>query len=285
MGNLGMKLKSAEALVGQMHLKMNIDEKYWMSEACDELAVRVQRWGFASSNRRAIIRGSGLEMFLEIVKLWEKDEIVIRSAFRALLNTLAEPGSIEHLLEMGGRQIIDQAMQLHKEEPQIKGVGTKIMYALLGKGAYVAMKDVKRVSKAIQYTVPLSVADTIHVEEGKRKRFVVEDTDDPNDMELGQKKGVMRVVASMKKFSHDLVVQEGGIEAFMLLARKGLNPRVIVEAEGIEALVASMTGYPKNYRIQWRGLSTITDLCAHLAVCSELGKRGAVNVVMNAYER
>jgi len=159
------------------------------------------------------------------------------------------------------------------------------MYALLGKGAYVAMKDVKRVGKAIQYSVPLPVAETINIDDNKKKKFMVDDTEDANNLEVGQKKGVLRVVASMKKFSHDLTVQEGGIETFLLLARKGVNPRMIVESEGIEALVASMTAYPKNYRIQWRGLATITDLCENLSICSELGKRGAVNVVMNAYER
>ena len=185
---------------------------------------------------------------------------------------------------MGGREIIDQAMQFHKEDPTIKGDGTKIMYALLGKGAYVAMKDVKRVGKAIEYSVPLPVAETIQLDENKKKKFVVDDSEDANDLAAGQKKGVLRVVASMKKFTHDLTVQEGGIETFMMLARKGINPRVIVEAEGIEALVASMTAYPKSYRIQWRGLSTITDLSTNKSICSELGKRGAVNVVMNAYE-
>jgi len=117
MGNLGMKMKSAKALTDQMHLKLTEDEKYWMAEACDELTVRVKRTGFASSNRRAIIRASGLELYLEIVKLWEKDEIVIRPAFRALFNTLAEPGSIEHLLEMGGREVstIEATQQLQQQ--------------------------------------------------------------------------------------------------------------------------------------------------------------------------
>jgi hypothetical protein len=70
-----------------------------------------------------------------------------------------------------------------------------------------------------------------------------------------------------------------------VLARKGLNKRHVVEADGIEALVGAMNGYPKSYRIQWRGCATITDLCESEAVCSEMGKRGAVSVIMNAYER
>ena len=167
MGNVGMKLKTTEALTNQMHLHCNKDENYWMADACDELNGRVKLMGFAASNRRHVIRASGLELFLEIVQLWEDDEIVIKPAFKALLGIIQEPGAIEHLLEMGGREVIDKTLNHFKDDPTIKADGTKIMYALLGKGAAVAMKDVKRVTKQIQYTVPLGVAQTIMIEDKK----------------------------------------------------------------------------------------------------------------------
>ncbi|GMI02676.1 hypothetical protein TrLO_g11503 [Triparma laevis f. longispina] len=287
MGNLGLKLKGTRALTDQMQLKCNEDEKYWMADACEEIGKRCKSMAFGHLHRTACIKASGLELFLEIISLWEKDEIMIRPAFRALLQIVPEEGACEHLLEMGGRDVIDRAMNNHKEDPQIKGDGTKIMYALLGKGALVAMRDVTRVNKAIEYSVPLSVAETIQIDNGKRKqkRFNQAEEDLDHDLEKGQKAGILRVVTSMKKFSHDTSVQVGGIETMMVLARKGLNPRDIVAAGGVEALVAAMTSYPKSYQIQWRGCATITDFCDSLAICSELGKRGAVAVVMNAYER
>jgi len=119
----------------------------------------------------------------------------------------------------------------------------------------------------------------------KKKKYIEEDESLESDLEKGQKAGLLRVVQNMKKFSHDLAVQEGGIETMMMLARKGLNKRHVVDAEGIEAMVSAMNGYPKSYRIQWRGCATITDLCESKPVCSEMGKRGAVTVIMNAYER
>jgi len=279
-------LKGTKALTEQMHLKCNEDEKYWMADACEELGRRFKGMGIGDLHRRSCIKASGLELFLEIIALWEKDEIMIKPALRALLHLIPAEGACEHLLEMGGRDVIDRAMNAHKEEPNIKGDGTKIMYALLGKGAFVAMKDVKRVGKAIEYGVPLSVAETIQVDNGKKKKkFVEVDEELDHDQVRGQKVGVLKVVTSMKKFSHDLKVQIGGIETMMLLARKGLNPRDVVAVDGIEALVAAMTAYPKSYQVQWRGCATITDFCDNMAVCSELGKRGAVTVVMNAYER
>lgn len=289
MGNLGMKMKGTQALTEQMHLKCSEDDKWWMADACDELNKRVTTLGFATRNRRAIIRASGLELFLEIIQIWEEDEILIKPAFRALLHVVPEPGACEHLLEMGGREVIDKAMSFHIEDPQIKGDGTKIMYALLGKGATVAIKDVKRVGKAIKYRVPLAVAESITIDDGKtkKKRFKAEEDegDSEEDIKRGQKAGVTRVVNSMKKFSHDLQVQVGGIETMMVMARKGMNPRDIVAAEGIEALIAAMAAYPKSYQIQWRACATITEFSRALPVCSELGKRGAVTAVMNAYER
>lgn len=263
MGNLGLKLKGTRALTDQMQLKCNEDEKYWMADACEEIGKRCKSMAFGQLHRTACIKASGLELFLEIISLWEKDEIMIRPAFRALLQIVPEEGACEHLLEMGGRDVIDRAMNNHKEDPQIKGDGTKIMYALLGKGALVAMRDVMRVNKAIEYSVPLSVAETIKIDNGKRKqkRFNQAEEDLDHDLEKGQKAGILRVVTSMKKFSHDTSVQVGGIETMMVLARKGLNPRDIVAAGGVEALVAAMTSYPKSYQIQWRGCATITDFC------------------------
>ena len=115
---------------------------------------------------------------------------------------------------------------------------------------------------------------------------MVADEELETNLEKGQLAGIRRVVSNMKKFSHDVTVQEGGIEAMMALARHGLAPRQIVSAEGIESLTNAMNGYPKSHRIQWRGCAVVTDLCrASDAVCSELGKRGAVASVMNAYER
>mmetsp|Transcript_2236 Transcript_2236/g.4583 ORF Transcript_2236/g.4583 Transcript_2236/m.4583 type:complete len:409 (+) Transcript_2236:165-1391(+) len=290
MGNVGMKMKSTQALTEQMHLKCNEDEKYWMADALDELKGRVTTMGFKAKNRRDIIRASGLELFLEVIRLWEEDEIIIKAAFRALLNVVPEPGACEHLLEMGGRELIDKAMNNHIEEPQIKADGTKIMYALLGQGATVAIRDLKRVERAIQYKVPLAVAESIKIDDGaKKKKFKVaapeEEGETDEDMKKGQKIGIVRVVMNMKKFSHDQQVQILGVETMMTMARKGLNPRDIVSAEGIEALVSAMGGYPKSYQIQWRGCATITDFSQSIAVCSELGKRGAVTAVMNAYER
>jgi len=107
--------------------------------------------------------------------MWEEDEIVIKAAFGALLHIVPEPGTCEHLLEMGGRDLIDKAMSNHVEEPKIKGDGTKIMYALLGQGANVAIRDLKRVERAIQYKVPLAVAESIKVrlskESGARSKW------------------------------------------------------------------------------------------------------------------
>ena len=84
-------------------------------------------------------------------------------------------------------------------------------------------------------------------------------------MKKGQKIGIVRVVMNMKKFSHDQQVQVLGVETMMTMARKGLNPRDIVSAEGIEALVAAMGAYPKSYQIQWRGCATVTDFSQSIA--------------------
>ena len=136
-----------------MHLHLDPDSKYWMAEACSELDIRARLPFLAAANRRDIIKASGLELFMEIIRLFETDEVVIKPAFRALVHIIPEPGAVEYLLEMGGREVVDGCLNYFKDDPLIKADGTKIMYALLGKGAAVAMKDVKRVTTQFVYTV------------------------------------------------------------------------------------------------------------------------------------
>lgn len=93
-----------------------------MADACEELGRRFKLMGpMASTHRRSCIKASGLELFLEIIAMFEKDEIMVKPAFRALLYLVPAEGACEHLLEMGGREVVDRAMIAHKEEVRGRG--------------------------------------------------------------------------------------------------------------------------------------------------------------------
>jgi hypothetical protein len=186
--------------------------------------------------------------------------------------------------------VIDVAMQANIDDISVKTDGIKIMNLLLSKGATVALKDVMKIGKMLEFNVPLDIAEKIQIDlkasKKKEKATTYTIEEDVGDLANQQLVGLTKVVKAMIKFTHDAKVQEAGLETFMILARHGNNVRDIVPTEGIETLVNAMNMYPKVYRIQWRGCACITDLAVRDAgVCSELGKRGAVQAVMNAYDR
>lgn len=294
MGQLVFKTKTTSGLTNTVHLKLNVEEKLFVASACEEIRFRCSMLGLAAANRRAFIRNSGLELFLDIIRLFQEEENVIAKVFPALFAVLREPGSVEYLLEIGGREVVNNAINFHIQNSSIKADGAKIMYTLLGKASVVAVRDIKRIQTSMLYKLPLSVAETMHVKDVK----ISEKVDNPvafgapepekegeEDLEYGQKEGISRVVTSMKKYTNDQNVQVGGIEAMLVLAKHGVNPRIIVSAMGIEQLVSTMTLYSRNSRIQWRACLVITTFCdVSLPVCSEMGKRGIIPAVMSSYD-
>ena len=50
-------------------------------------------------------------MLIDVVKLWLHDDVVVRTALRALFPLASNDGDeAEHILQMGGRQLIEDVM-------------------------------------------------------------------------------------------------------------------------------------------------------------------------------
>ena len=62
----------------------------------------------------------GIELLLDVIKLWTQDEVMVRAAVRALTPLAKDTGDeAEHILELGGRAIMDEIQQLHRQDNDV----------------------------------------------------------------------------------------------------------------------------------------------------------------------
>ena len=67
-----------------------------------------------------ILDEGGIELLLDVIKLWTTDEIMVRAAVRALTPLAKDTGDeAEHILELGGRAIMDEIQQLHRQDNDV----------------------------------------------------------------------------------------------------------------------------------------------------------------------
>jgi len=291
-----------------MHYSLVPSERDFMVDACDALYRRAHSRFNRHKHCEDILEEGGIELLLDVIKLWTQDEVMVRAAVRALTPLAKDTGDeAEHILELGGRAIMDEIQQLHRQDNDVLKECKQLLNVLTKKGSAIAVKEMRKLMVAMDYIKnqtlinnllgkehgAMSVADEVkeelkpHLEDDGEKAAKMKHGDE-HDMltwlyTLDYQKVTVTIAAHMSRYHSELSVQEAGCEAWQEYAATATDLRPVLTSGGCGAVVKALEKFKAKRRLVWKGLMAVAQMASHEILCSELGKRGAIATVVDMF--
>lgn len=250
--------------------------------------IRPLQFCLIGQQRKKVIKAGGIELFLELLKLYEKDEVLVAIVLKTLLSLLKENGAAEEILDKKGKDAIEMVGLSHAEDKEITKESLEVMKKLGTAGMNLAVEESRKIEKAVTLGIPLGAVDKIFNDMAGRNAKVapMEHMSKPSmTIATTEEDALARLVESMKNFAANELMQEHNIDTLLLYSRSVDDIRPLIESNGVEALVKVMQANLESSRIQWRGCRAIADLSADASLCGELGRRGACEAAIQAFRR
>lgn len=300
-------------LVEKMQVSLVPSERDFILDGCDVLRSRAAQRFSRNQACQAIMDLGGIELLLDVLNEWGGDEVVVRAAVRVLTPLATAVGEeCEHILELGGRGMVERVKERHSADDEVQAVCRALLKVLLGKGAVVAVKEIRLSIFCVVNHVEFSQASSLMRLGGKnrgqgtnssgeaRRSFDglgaggdEKDDDGSHDPSAETRKKeksqeadfeiIQVVTGHMAQHASELDVQESGCDAFIALGR-GAHVGAMLKSNGIELVVKAMNRFNKEFQLQWKGCVAI----AHMAersegLASELGKKAAISALVATF--
>jgi len=312
MSMIMLRLSSTKDLVSRMSYSLVLSERDFILDACDVMYARANAPIGKAMYCAAIAENAGVELLLDILKLWLHDDVVVRGALPPLtaLASNAYGTEAEVILELGGRKLVEEIMERHNADDDVLSYARKLMKVLTGKGAAVAVKEMRLCVFCVMNGVDFSQAVRLVASNNRRERsggggpaaqIAPEEepstsTDAINAESLeaedkrrkveNDKQMLETVVKHMRKYHAEKEVQGLGCEAFVEFGKRA-DPASMLTSGGIECVAQALRRFTTppdvEFSIVWKVCLAVSYLAKHEVLASELGKRGVVPLLLAAF--
>lgn len=309
-----MRMTSTQTMTERMQMSLVPAERDWMLDACEQLGNRC----FALIGRkkacRAVVAGGGLELLLDMLRMWRADEIMVRATLRTLTAVAANDAEdAGQILDIGGRRVIEMIDELH-EEGEVRLESRRLLQVLTKHGAKSALREMKKLMVALEYIKNQALlkehqagSAEVQLESGVQ-RMLQQDEERNKEADAAEQSNKNKargseadmlawlykldyqtlcatVCSHMKLYHTEIKVQESGCEVWTEFARTASDMKPLLQSGGCLCLSKAFEQFRTRPQLVWKASSAIAAMARHDVLSSELGKRGCVQLLVEAYHK
>ncbi|CAN0442706.1 unnamed protein product [Pylaiella littoralis] len=315
-GSWGLRFVPTYDLMEQVHVCLVPSERDFLLDSLDEIHRRCNSLNNGKKHAAAFQEQGAVEALLEMLGIFKLDEVFLRQAVRTLVPLCGCDDTIlDHFLELGGREALEETLDMHKVDPQICEDGRALTSAIHRYARGVAKRDAARVSEACRYCstcrclvdCPVFLGptgnrlspDLDHPQQcfrpGIGKRLVYRGCSgeggamstsyeedgviDPVSDDLVR---IQRLLEHMEKYPKILDMAEPCVDALIAVGKSAATEAVL-QSRCVFKLLKAMKAFPQARSLQWKGLLAMTHLAKKDEVCFDLGKAGAVQLLVKMW--
>uniref|UniRef100_A0A7S1XZG2 Uncharacterized protein n=1 Tax=Phaeomonas parva TaxID=124430 RepID=A0A7S1XZG2_9STRA len=283
-------------LVDQLFIILSPEERSNILDGLDELARRALFSPVAHSNRLRMVDLNTTELCLETLKLFFRDEIMVRTAVRILSRLTKEAEGAMRLVDLKGEDAIQEVLDRFGNDDDTMAVCQRTLKNMNEQGAIVATRDMRRALRMFMLRDEFKNAEANFTEEDRRRlkeSFEERPTLTPPPMFVEEKdpgfmseeKMISVVRKHMTTFEKNITVQNAALEVVLLMSKLGGDvPMYILNGDLCQGVVGAMLTFPRNRTIMWKGCMCVHIVHDILELQSEYGNAGAIKAISKLFK-
>lgn len=284
-----IRMMDTPTLINKMHGSLEPSDRDFALDACESVWRRVRFWPTRKRSLTAIYEFSGVDMLLDVLKVWMQDIPVAVSAIRALTKIVRHSQSeADHILELGGLMLTEDCKNAHSDDREVQDATNDLTTVLTQRSSALAEREIRLCCACAIHNVDMQCgAELGRIMSANRTQRAGSAVDGAS-----RRRGaadlstlVQTVLRHMRGHYWSVQVQDVGLDALTELCRRAENVEsALLSCNAPEVVVEAMSKHPKSARIQWKACLAITFMASQPPLSSDLGKRGVVKALKFTFE-
>lgn len=292
---LQIRFMPNRTLVNKMLGSLNPNGRDLIIDGCDSIRRRVRSEvpGQSKKNRKELTDSGGLDVLIDVLKLWLEDAPVSGRAAKALMWVVRKSptdSEADQLLELGGLKLAEKLKDLHQDDLELQKSAKELMKMLSSRAGALACKEI-RICK-------FCALNNMDMDSAKRLGQLVNPFQRDAGLGYSRKDAMVskatkhadisalveRVLAHMREHIKESNVQEFGLEALIEFASDHDDGGALLQDRSAKCVVEALGAHPDQYNVSWKGCVAIQTMCLKKSLSSELGKAQALPALKKVYE-
>ncbi|KAJ8599098.1 hypothetical protein CTAYLR_008870 [Chrysophaeum taylorii] len=285
--HLEIRMMDTRTLINKMHGSLTPSDREFALEGCESISRRVRWWPIRRGNLKVISELSGIEMLIDVLKVWLDDMPVATCAVRAITMIASRSQSeADRVLEFGGLAITENCLNVHSDDREVQQATKKLIKVLTSRSSNLAQREIRICCACAMNNVDLKCAIELgRIMSNDRRQRANSAVDSVTRHRSADMASLVRTVLNhMNSHLWSQQVQDAGLDALTEFGRRPTDVEAaLLSCNAPEAVVNAMLKHPKSFEVQWKACLAITLMAESSPLASDLGKRGAVKALKLTY--
>lgn len=283
-----VRLMATRTLINTMHGSVGRTDRAIALEGCESIARRVRFWPTRRRHLAVIKELLGVEMLIDLLKVWMHDVPVTLCAIRALCNiAVYSTIEVDYMLDLGGLMLAEECINTHGDDVDVQEAAKTMIKVLSQRSTSVAVRELRLCCACAVNNVDIQCAaelGRIMENDPQNRARITIDCVSRRRGTLDLSSVVGTVLNHMRAHMRSERVQDVGLDALTELSRRvACIENALLSLNAPEVVVDAMRKHPRCFQIQWKACLVINFMAKKQSLSSDLGKRGAVTVLKLAF--